>query len=247
MGQDLPEKFEQLFEEADKTFDANGADLNALYERLLAGLKKFDPEEKNVELLWRTGKAAYKLSAIAESNGDNKTRKQYLTDGEKYVDKALTIDPESGDAHEWKAYICGKMSNMLSTKEKIVKGKEMQKHLEKAMELKPNSRDVRFAHGRWAMEVSALSWMERKIASALFGSVPEASYEDAIKSFEISKSLKASKSNGYYMGKCKIELKKYKEAIADLDEAVQVPDNDEEDKIIQKDLLALQKKYASYR
>ena len=52
--------------------------------------------------------------------------------------------------------------------------------------------------------------MERKIANTLFGSVPDASYEDAIKSFEESKKLKASKSNGYYMAKCKIQLKKYK-------------------------------------
>lgn len=49
------------------------------------------------------------------------------------------------------------------------------------------------------------------------------------------------------MGKCKVQLKKYKEAIADFDEAVQTAPNDEEDRIIEKDLLAIQKKYATYR
>lgn len=48
------------------------------------------------------------------------------------------------------------------------------------------------------------------MANTLFGNVPEASYEDAIRSFEEAKKLKASKSNGYYMAKCKIQLKKYK-------------------------------------
>jgi len=247
MGQELPEKVEQLIEEVDKLFNADGSDPSQIYDRLLEAFKKYDPEEKNVELLWRAGKAAYKVAAIAEGKNDNKTRKQFLLDGEKYVDKSLAIDENSGDAHEWKSYICGKISNLLSTKEKIVKGKEMEKHLDKALELKPNSRDVRFAHGRWAMEVSALSWMERKIATALFGAVPEATYEDAIKSFEKSKELQPSKSNGYWMAKCKIAIKKYKEAIADLDEAVNIPYKDEEDHIVEKDLLALQKKYASYR
>lgn len=37
------------------------------------------------------------------------------------------------------------------------------------------------------------------------------------------------------------------EAIADLDEAVNIAPADEEDRIVEKDLLALQKKYASYR
>jgi len=249
MAQNLPDTVEQFIEEIDKSFDEEKTDtkMKAIYDRIVEASKKFDPEEKNAELLWRAAKAAYKIAAFAEAANDAKTRKEYLTDGEKYADKALEINPESGDAHEWKAYICGKVSTMLSTKEKILKGKEMEKHLEKAMNLKPESRDVRFAHGRWAMEVAALSWIERKIANALFGNVPEASYEMAIESFEKSKQLKPSKSNGYWMGKCKIALKKYKEAIADFDEAINTPDADEEDKIIHKDLLALQKKYASYR
>ena len=36
-------------------------------------------------------------AAICEGKGDNKTRKQFLLDGEKYADKALEINPECGD------------------------------------------------------------------------------------------------------------------------------------------------------
>ena len=46
-------------------------------------------------------KAAYKAAATAESKGDSKLRKEFLTEGEKYVDKALAVNPESGDTHEW--------------------------------------------------------------------------------------------------------------------------------------------------
>lgn len=60
------------------------------------------------------------------------------------------------------------------------------------------------------MEVAALSWVERKIANTLFGNVPEASYEDAINSFEEAKKLKDTKSTRYFAAKCKIQLKKYK-------------------------------------
>ena len=57
----LPETVEQFIEEIDKTFDTDGSDSASTYARILEGLKHYDPEEKNVELLWRASKAAYKV------------------------------------------------------------------------------------------------------------------------------------------------------------------------------------------
>ena len=98
--ENFPETVEKFCEEIDKVFDTDNSDSAATFARIVEAFKKYDPEEKNAELLWRASKAAYKAAAVCEGKGDNKTRKQFLVDGEKYVDKALEINPDSGDGEE---------------------------------------------------------------------------------------------------------------------------------------------------
>ena len=59
--ENLPETVEQFIEEIDKTFDTDGSDSAVTFARIVGGFKKYDPEEKNAELLWRASKAAYKV------------------------------------------------------------------------------------------------------------------------------------------------------------------------------------------
>lgn len=93
-----------------------------------------------------------------------------------------------------------------------------------------------------------MSWLERKIATAIFDKPPEATYQDAIEKFERVNELRPNwRCVSYYIGKCYINLKDYKKAIEAFDAGAAMDINDEEDKLVDEDLLALQKKYASYR
>lgn len=58
----LPDKIEDFIEQIDKLFDDEKSDPSITHSKLVEGFKKYDPEEKNFELLWRIAKAAYKVS-----------------------------------------------------------------------------------------------------------------------------------------------------------------------------------------
>ena len=90
--------------------------------------------------------------------------------------------------------------------------------------------------------------MEKKIATVIFDKPPEATYNDAIEKFERVNELKPDwKAVSFYIGKCQVNLKNYKEAIKAFDAADALETKDEEDKLILDELAAGVKKYASYR
>ena len=55
--------------------------------------------------------------------------------------------------------------------------------MDEALKETPEDRGLFHLRGRWCYNVAELSWMERKIASALFGEPPKSSYEEALESF----------------------------------------------------------------
>lgn len=63
-AQEFPETVEKFCEEIDKLFDGDNCDSAAAFARIVEAFKKYDPEEKNVELLWRASKAAYKVHML---------------------------------------------------------------------------------------------------------------------------------------------------------------------------------------
>lgn len=202
----------------------------------------------NVEITWRLARAAFKVSAAAEINGDKGRQKQFLLEAEDWARKAISLDKENADSHIWLATICGKLCDFLSAKERIVKGKECQEHLEAAIRLRPDDFITFYTYGRWCFEIASLSWMERKIATVIFGAPPESTYQDALDKFTIVKKLKPEwRANVIWMSKCLVALKEYSKAIEVAEEAASLAAKDEEDIAFDKDLEMIRKKYASYK
>jgi len=242
------ETLNQFLATNDEAAEDVNSDKVQLHKSTLDGLDKFKSQGTNVELLWRLARSAYKAAAVHELKGDKDSQKRLLLEAEDWAKKSLEVDPGHFQAHAWYAYVNGKLSNLVSTKEKIQRGKLVQSHLEEAIKLKPDEYGLYYTYGRWCIEVAKLSWMERKIASTLFDTPPEATYEDAIKQFKEAEKLKQDwKANYFYLAKAFVALKNYKEAIKYLDLGSKCPIKDEEDKIIEDELASLQSKYASYR
>ena len=202
----------------------------------------------NVHITWRLARAAFKVSAAAEIAGDKSRQKQFLLEAEEWARKAVSLDSENADSHIWLATICGKLCDFLSAKDRIVKGKECQVHLEEAIRLRPDDFITFYTYGRWCFEIASLSWMERKIATVIFGAPPESSYQDALDKFTIVKKLKPEwRANVIWMSKCLVAMKEYSKAIEAAEEAAALPAKDEEDIAFDKELESIRKKYASYR
>jgi len=239
------------FEEWLEQIDTDSEDLNKnrdeLYALVKQGFEMFDGPSR-ADLLWRMGRAAFKLAGQAEIAKNGEREKKFLYEAEEWCKKSLTIDPSEPDAHLWLANIYGKLSYHLGTKERIGKGKEIQQHLEACIKSRSDDFNAHYTYGRWCIEVAKLTWLEKKIASALFDKPPEATYQDAIKEFEKVNELRQGwRAVSYYIGKCWINLKDYKQAIQAFDAAAEMDIKDEEDKLVDEDLLNLQRKYSNYR
>lgn len=233
--------------ENDALASDNTSDKEVLVEKTKEGFDKFNGEE-DAEMLWRMARAIFLASCLAERKKDKETQKKYLFQAEELGNKAIAKNPESADARKWTAMILGKVSDFVGTKERIEKGKEIQRNLEVAIKLKPDEAYLYHVYGRWCMEVAKLSWVERNIAKLIFGTPPEATYQDALDNFKKGEELKKNwKINDFYMAKTYIELKRYKEAMEYLDRGLQLPNEVDEEHICSEEMGALQIKYAKYR
>lgn len=91
-------------------------------------------------------------------------------------------------------------------------------------------------------QVSHLSWLEKKTATALFESPLGATVQDALQSFLKAEELQPgfSKAGRVYISKCYRELGKNSEARKWLNLAQELPDITNEDSAFQKDLEELE-------
>lgn len=243
----INEELEKWKIENDTFATDTSSDKQVLLEQTAAGFKKFNGDE-DAELLWRMARAKFLAGCLAERKKDKETQKTHLFQAEELCNKALEKNPNSFDAHKWMAMILGKVSDFVSTKERIEKGKDIKKHLELAIELKSDEAYLYHVYGRWCFEVAKLSWMERNVAKLVFGTPPEATNDDALEKFKKGEELKQNwKINDFYIAKAYIALKKYKEAVEYLDKAIKLPNEVDEDYIISDELAELEKKYSQYR
>ncbi|XP_074594296.1 regulator of microtubule dynamics protein 3-like [Brevipalpus obovatus] len=240
-------KYEEWLAEIDREAEDVNADKDKLVLKTKEGYEHFNGSD-NAQILWRMGRNLYKAATVANAKGQRDREKSLLTEAEEYITKALAKDPESSVYHAWGAYISGKLSDFAGQKERIQRGHEIRHHLEEAIRLKTIDAGVYLTFGRWCIEVAKLTWVERKLAAALFSKPPEATYQEALDKFVEADKLKPDwKSNYFWMAKTHIAMKNYKKAIEALDIAIKCNPKDEEDLTVEEELISLQKKYASYR
>ena len=55
--------------------------------------------------------------------------------------------------------------------------------MDEALKESSSDRALQHLRGRWCFNVSELSWVERKLASAIYGEIPKSSYKEALDSF----------------------------------------------------------------
>uniref|UniRef100_A0A4X1UUK5 Regulator of microtubule dynamics protein 3 n=1 Tax=Sus scrofa TaxID=9823 RepID=A0A4X1UUK5_PIG len=117
-----------------------------------------------------------------------------------------------------------------------------QEHVDKAIALQPENPMTHFLLGRWCYQVSHLSWLEKKTATALSESPLSATVQDALQSFLKAEELKPgfSKAGRIYISKCYRELGKNPEAKQWVKLALELPDVTKEDSAFQKDLEELE-------
>ncbi|NWS42803.1 RMD2 protein, partial [Probosciger aterrimus] len=193
-------------------------------------LEKDDKYENCVDVLWRLARAYGDLS---EMTTDANEKRKYVADG--------VLRVTSGKFEKVFAIMCGYMSQFESVQNKIRNGYLFKEHLDKAIELKPQDPFLYYLNGRWCYSVAQLSWIEKKVAAALFGTPPTSTVEEALQNFLKAEEIHPgySKYNYVYLAKCYKDLGQKNNALKYCDSALSILSVTNEDKEAQKDLEAL--------
>ncbi|NWS68189.1 RMD2 protein, partial [Crotophaga sulcirostris] len=182
-------------------------------------LEKKDKYENNVDFLWRLVRA---YRDLIEMTTDAEEKRKYATDGKHrkniYYVCVFFFSPLRF------AIMCGYMSQFESVQNKIRNGYLFKEHLDKAIELKPQDPFLYYLNGRWCYSVAQLSWIEKKVATALFGTPPTSTVEEALKNFLKAEEMRPgySKYNYVYLAKCYKDLGQKSDALKYCDSALSI-------------------------
>uniref|UniRef100_A0A3Q3M235 Regulator of microtubule dynamics protein 2 n=1 Tax=Mastacembelus armatus TaxID=205130 RepID=A0A3Q3M235_9TELE len=165
----------------------------------------------NSEYLWRLTRAYCDVHDVSCTLEEKKT---HAETGKKVGEDAVALNPTCAESHQWYAIMCGIMAEYDTVQNKIKNGYIFKDHLDKAIELKPRDPMSYYLLGRWCYAVAQLSWIERKVAAALFGEPPSATVEDALKNFLKVEEIHPgySKVNYVFLAKCYKDLGQREEA-----------------------------------
>ncbi|XP_048188490.1 regulator of microtubule dynamics protein 3 [Perognathus longimembris pacificus] len=191
------------------------------------------------DFLWRLARA---YSDMCELTDEASEKKSFALGGKEAAEAALEKGDESAESHQWYAVLCGQLAEHESIQRRIQSGFSFKEHVDKAIALQPESARAHFLLGRWCYQVSHLSWLEKKTATALFESPLAATVQDALQSFLKAEELQPgfSKAGRVYISKCYRELGKNTEARRWMKLALELPNVTNEDSAFQKDLEELQ-------
>ena len=169
-------------------------------------------ESSNPELLWRLARASRDLANLSVT--DESTKKSLTYEAHEYAKRALAAGEENFSCHKWYAITLSSVGDFEGTKQKISNAYEIQNHFKKAIELSPSDATCYHLLGRWCFTVADVSWLQRKVASAIFDTPPSSSYEEALDYFERAERLNPNfySMNQLWIAKCYLSLSKKAEA-----------------------------------
>ncbi|KAM9063190.1 regulator of microtubule dynamics protein 2 isoform X3 [Sarcophilus harrisii] len=221
-----------LIEMVDDLHLKSDSDKQKGFELLCNHKNKYKDE---TEFMWRLVRAYGDMYELSTNMGE---KKKYASDGKDLGERAVSQAPKNGYCHLWYGNICGLFAECGGLQNRVKYGHLFKEHIDKALELIPDEPLLYYLNGRYCYSVFKLNWMEKKMASTLFGMVPTSSIEDALNNFLKAEELKPgySKYNYVYLAKCYKELGNKAKALMYCDAALLVSSDNKRDHEAQVEL-----------
>ncbi|PRP87976.1 hypothetical protein PROFUN_02713 [Planoprotostelium fungivorum] len=197
----------QVLARAEELYQAQPATINESVEYLAAAHQEY-PDHP--EIFWRYIRTLYDLG---DTKPDDKPFRQSLY--EKGLEQATLLlqkFPEEWGGHKWYAIMLSSLAEYQSTKDKISNAFKIKEHAVKATELNPKDASSFHLLGRWCYSVSNVSWVERKVASALFATPPTSSFEESLQYFLKAGELFPSVPNSFWTAEAYMQLRNTEKA-----------------------------------
>jgi tetratricopeptide (TPR) repeat protein len=166
---------------------------------------------------------------MADTNSDDEKRSL----GEKaldYAKRAVAADPHDAMAELAVAVCYGRIAPLLDNKTKIAYSRHVKEYADKALALDPNNDLTYNVLGSWNYELASLNPLMRSIAGWIYGSLPDASYEEAAKDFQHALELNPNRlANHIGLGRADAAMGKNAEAKVELERGLSMPDQAKDD------------------
>ena len=189
------------------------------------------------QILWRLARAYFDLS---DQTLDENLQKEYIDKGLPFAKKALDINPNSAKSNHWYAVMFGRQGQLEGTKQKILNSYDMKKYCLRAIEIDPNYDGSLHVMGRWHYNVANLSWIERNIASLVYATPPNGSFEEAIDYFKRAVDANPKDIRHYlWLGKSLYAINDYQKAKKILDQSLNLKIDTNSDKLLRDEVISL--------
>jgi hypothetical protein len=209
-------------------------DFDAVYA-LLASLES--DYGQDARYLWRMARHHFNVS---DNTTDEAVIAENLTTGLKLAGEAVAADSTSADAHGYYGILIGRVGEIEGTKQKILNSYQVRDHTIRAIALDADNAAWPHVMGRWHYALSDLSWLERGIASLVYASPPEASFEEARSYFQVAADKAPEEIRHFlWLGKTLLELDKDAAVRTSLEQALALPASSDSDRNLQAEARQL--------
>ena len=218
----VDEDLERIIQVADNLFDRNE------FVQLLQHLTEYE-EHNEPRLLWRLGRACYKVAVAKETSKERAKELSYRA--LELAKKSLSMDANSFSAHKWAGITLSHIGSYEGLTEKIKQAYTVKQHFEAALKLNPKDATSWHLLGQWCFTIAEITWIERKVLSTVLTQPPTSSFQEAMACFERAEQEEAGfySMNYLYLAKTSIKLNRKSEAMQWLDKLLAYTVTNDED------------------
>ncbi len=201
---------------------------------------KLEPD--NPQIMWRVARAYFNIAD--QSPDDEAVQKANMYPGFEYAKRCVEKAPEIAGGHQYYAILIGRIGEIEGTKQKIENSYAVREHTLIAIDLDPENDSNYHVMGRWNYALADLSWVERKIASIIYATPPDATFEEAVEFFTKANEIAGGDDIRHllWMGKSYIKLEKKDLAKKILQASLKIKAATDGERSMQKEAQELLKK-----
>lgn len=164
---------------------------------------------------------------------DLPTKEQKIASGRTalaYAERAVQAAPDKCDSHLSVAICWGKLTPLIGTRESVEASRKIKEASEKAVKLDPRNDYAWHLLGRWHQSLAGISGVTRTLAALIYGGIPAASYDEAVRCFQKSLKLRPDRLIHHVeLGRTYAAMGRKDDALKHLRKGLAMPDIEKDD------------------
>lgn len=164
------------------------------------------------------------LGESIQDAADPAKRQALAREALAYAQRAVAADLNDSNSHVSMAICLGLMTPYQGNKEKIAASKLIEFHAKRSLELDPDNELAHYVLGAWNYGLSSLNRVLAGVARVIYGRLPPASHEEAVRCFRRALALNPDRAASWLgLGNALVRLDRVGEARVAFERAIALP------------------------